>query len=88
MKTLPRLLAALTVLVASFLFTAHAEAKTLTWAADADINSLDPHARDETFTLGFLNNVYEGLVARGPKMEIPPALAVKWEVVEGCTTLP
>jgi peptide/nickel transport system substrate-binding protein len=82
MKRLPQLLTCLVLLLAAVLLAPPADAKTLTWAADADINSLDPHARDETFTLGFLNNVYEGLVARGPKMEILPALAVKWEIAE------
>ena len=82
MKRLPQLLACLAWIFAACLLASPVEAKTLTWAADADINSLDPHARDETFTLGFLNNVYEGLVARGPKMEILPALAVKWEIAE------
>ena len=53
MKRLPQLLTCLALLLAVCLFAPHAEAKTLTWAADADINSLDPHARDETFTLGF-----------------------------------
>ena len=63
-------------------FAASVGAKTLTWAFLSDANSLDPYARDETFTLGFLGNVYEGLVARGPNMEIIPALAVKWENIE------
>ena len=56
--------------IAAGVFAASVGAKTLTWALLSDANSLDPHARDETFTLGFPGNVYEGLVARGPNRKI------------------
>ena len=38
-----------------------AEAKTFKWAFQGDVQTLDPHGLFETFTLGFLGNVYEGL---------------------------
>lgn len=59
-----------------------ASAEKLTWAYQADIGSLDPYALDQAFNLGVLGNVYEGLVQRGPNMEILPSLATSWEVVE------
>ena len=59
-----------------------ATAKTLTWSFQSDVATLDPMGVDQTFTLGVLNNVYEGLIERGPDMEIVPALAESWEVVE------
>jgi len=59
-----------------------AEAKTLRWAFQGDAQSLDPHSLNETFTLGLLGNVYEGLIRRGPELQILPALAERWEIVE------
>jgi peptide/nickel transport system substrate-binding protein len=55
------------------------EESTFRFAYQTDVQSLDPHALSETFTLGFLGNVYEGLVAYGPNLEVMPALAESWE---------
>ncbi len=57
-------------------------AEKITWSYTADVATLDPHGLDQTFNLGVLGNVYEGLIERGPNMEIIPALATSWEVVE------
>jgi len=59
-----------------------ADAKTFRWAFQGDAQSLDPHSLNETFTLGLLGNVYEGLIRRGPELDIQPALAERWEIVE------
>ena len=59
-----------------------AEAKTFKWGFQTDTTSLDPHAHNVTFTLGFLGNIYEGLVRRGPDLQFEPALATSWENVE------
>ena len=59
-----------------------AQAKTLKYAFQGTLKSLDPYSLNETFTLGFLGNVYEGLVRRGPDLAIKPALAESWEVLE------
>src|SRR5579883_725294 len=56
-----------------------ASAKTLKWANDGDVSSLEPYFLNETFLLGFLGNVYEPLVGRGKKLELEPKLAVSWE---------
>lgn len=61
---------------------APAQSKTLKWAFQGDLQSLDPHSLNETFLIGFLSNVYECLVRRGPNLETQPALAVKWEIKE------
>jgi len=42
---------------------------------------MDPHAVNSAPVLGFLNNVYEGLVRRGKDMAIEPALATSWEPI-------
>lgn len=59
-----------------------ADAKTFKWAFQGDAQSLDPQSLNETFTLGLLGNIYEGLIRRGPDLEILPALATSWEIVE------
>ena len=59
--------------------TAHAEA--FRWAGKTDPQTMDPHAVNSAPVLGFLNNVYEGLVRRGKDMTIEPALATSWEPI-------
>ncbi|MBO6551277.1 MAG: ABC transporter substrate-binding protein [Roseitalea sp.] len=74
-----------TILVAAALAlgagTAHAE--TFKWAAQTDPQTMDPHAVNSAPVLGFLNNVYEGLVRRGKDMSVEPALAESWEPLGG-----
>ncbi|HEY0524225.1 MAG TPA: ABC transporter substrate-binding protein [Stellaceae bacterium] len=53
-------------------------AATLRWANDGDVNSMDPYARNETFLLSFLLNVYEPLVGRDKDLKLEPALATEW----------
>ena len=59
-----------------------ASAETLRFAFQGDVNTLDPYGLNETFTLGFQGNVYEGLTRRGPDLAIEPGLAERWEIVE------
>ena len=59
-----------------------ANAKELTFAFQGDANSMDPYNLNETFTLGYLGNIYEGLVRRNHDLTIEPALAERWEVLE------
>ena len=59
-----------------------AGAETFRYAFQGDAQSLDPHSLNETFSLGFWGNIYEGLVRRGPDLKFEPALAVKWEALE------
>ena len=60
----------------------HAGAETFRWAGQTDPSTMDPHAAAVAPVLSFLNNVYEGLVRRGPDMAIEPSLAVSWEPLE------
>jgi peptide/nickel transport system substrate-binding protein len=55
-----------------------ATAKTFRWANDGDANSMDPYARQETFLLSFVLNMYEPLVRRDRHLKLEPALAVEW----------
>ena len=63
------------------LFSGAAEAATLRWGAQRDIGSLDPDSFGDTFTLAFLNHIYEGLVRYDATLKVEPALATSWERV-------
>ncbi|MEE4601015.1 MAG: ABC transporter substrate-binding protein [Desulfobacteraceae bacterium] len=70
------------VLLLSAAIALPAGAKTLRFAFQGDVQSMDPYNLNETFHLGFWGNIYEGLIRRGPNLEIEPALAERWEVME------
>ncbi len=59
-----------------------ASSETLRYSFQGDVATLDPHGLNETFTYGFLGNIYEGLTRRGPDLAIEPALAVDWQWLE------
>lgn len=61
------------------LSTSMASANTFKWASNTDPQTMDPHAVNSAPVLGFLNNVYEGLVRRNKNMEVEGALAESWE---------
>lgn len=63
----------------ALLLPALAEAESFRWAGTTDPQTMDPHASNTAPVLGFLNNVYEGLVRRDRQMQIEPALATEWE---------
>lgn len=54
----------------------------LKWGANRDIGSLDPYSFGDSFTINVLNHVYEGLVRYNKDLEIEPALAESWEVLD------
>ena len=56
-------------------------AEEFKWAGTTDPQTMDPHAVNSAPVLGFLNNVYEGLVRRGKDMTVEPALATSWEPI-------
>src|SRR4029078_12801969 len=60
-----------------------AEAKTFKWANAGDVSSMDPYARNETFLLTFMANIYEPLVRRDKELKLEPALATKWGQTSG-----
>ena len=59
-----------------------AAAKTFRYAFQGDLNALDPYTLNESFTLGALGNVYEGLTKRDKDLKIIPGLAERWEIVD------
>jgi peptide/nickel transport system substrate-binding protein len=56
-------------------------AAEFTWSAPTDPQTMDPHEVNSTPVLGFLNNVYEGLVRRNAEMTIEGSLAERWEAL-------
>ncbi|MHA1566117.1 MAG: ABC transporter substrate-binding protein [Alphaproteobacteria bacterium] len=76
---LTRIYLAGTILAA---LAAPAHANELRFAFQGDIHSMDPYTLNETFSLGTLGNVFEGLVQRAPDLSIQPALAESWEILE------
>ncbi|MDU8946503.1 ABC transporter substrate-binding protein [Ovoidimarina sediminis] len=68
-------------LLASTILASGATANEFRWAGTTDPQTMDPHAVNSAPVLGFLNNVYEGLVRRGKDMTVEPALATSWEPI-------
>lgn len=64
---------------------AAAMAEQLRWASATDIATLDPYAHGESFTSGVLAHVFDPLVRRGRTLEIEPALATEWELLDPVT---
>lgn len=56
-----------------------AQAETFKYSFQGDVQSLDPHSLNETFSLGFWGNIYEGLTAYDENLGLIPALAESWE---------
>ncbi|MCA1243950.1 ABC transporter substrate-binding protein [Stappia stellulata] len=59
-----------------------ASAAEFTWSAPTDPQTMDPHEVNTTPVLGFLNNIYEGLVRRNAEMAIEGSLAERWEALD------
>lgn len=79
MSNAKRALRAAVIGGAALLAATGVQAKTLKFAFQGDVQTMDPHGLFETMTLGFQRNIYEGLVLRNDKMELTGALAESWE---------
>jgi peptide/nickel transport system substrate-binding protein len=64
------------------LASAPLSATTFRYAFQGDLNALDPYTLNESFTLGALGNVYEGLTKRDKDLKIIPGLAERWEIID------
>ena len=71
----------LTATIALLALATTSQAEEFRWAGQTDPQTMDPHAVSSAPVLGFLNNVYEGLVRRDADMQIEPALATSWETI-------
>lgn len=70
---------------AILLFALPAQAKDFTWSFNGDVLTLDPHSSNNSFTNAFDNNIYEGLTRHNERIEIEPALAERWELLNPTT---
>lgn len=64
------------------LMASTANAEVLRWSSQGDIVTLDPYAHTESFTSSVLHHIYEPLVRRSATLELEPALATGWEIIE------
>ncbi|MBL4890915.1 MAG: ABC transporter substrate-binding protein, partial [Rhizobiaceae bacterium] len=77
MRKLSKLLGG--VAIAAIMAATPALAKDYKFAFQGDTQGLDPHGLNETFSLGFLGNVYEGLTGYDGNISLVPALATEWK---------
>ena len=68
----------LTALAVAILFAFGAQAQTLRWASQGDLQTADPHSQNESMTNMINGQVYEKLVTRDRHMAIVPGLATEW----------
>jgi peptide/nickel transport system substrate-binding protein len=61
---------------------AFAQSTTLRLAAQADAQTLDPHAQNAAITLSLQSMIYEPLIMRDADQQLVGALAESWESVE------
>jgi len=54
---------------------------TFRFANQGDAVSMDPHSLNESLQLGFLNNIYEGLVGLDRNLKLTPVLATDWKQI-------
>ena len=59
-----------------------AEAKTLRFAFQGELKSVDPYQINESFSLSVNGAVYEGLVRIRPDLTLEPCLATSWEILD------
>jgi len=70
MKLIPILMLALCATTAN--------AASLRWAAQNDIQTLDPHSQNHSATSTISSYAYEGLTRYDEKFQVEPSLATKW----------
>jgi peptide/nickel transport system substrate-binding protein len=62
-----------------------AQAQTLRWATQGDLQTLDPHARNELLTNSINGQVYETLITRDRQLRLVPGLATEWKQIDPTT---
>ena len=56
-----------------------AQAQTLKWASQGDLQTMDPHSRNESLTNSLNGQIYEYLTGRDKQLNIVPLLATEWQ---------
>ena len=70
---------AIAAFVAALSITSLVDAKTLRWASQGDILTMDPHAQNEGLNNTANSYIYEPLVTYNEKFEVVPALSTDWK---------
>src|SRR5690242_21455969 len=73
------------LVLAAFLAAASAHAQNLTLGTKLELNTLDPHFFASFPTNSSLQYFFDKLVEYGDKLEIKPALAASWKLVDDTT---
>ncbi|MCF8468272.1 MAG: ABC transporter substrate-binding protein [Sneathiella sp.] len=73
------------VAAAAIAVAAPVKAEIFKFAFQGDLSSLDPHSLNESFLLGTLGNVYEGLALYDKDMSVIPGLAESWKLLTPTT---
>lgn len=55
-----------------------AQAQTLRWSSQGDMQTTDPHSQNEVMTNSLNNQVYEALTRRMKDLSMGPSLATEW----------
>ena len=71
--------------IALLSITSPGMAKTFRFAFQGDVASMDPYALAENFSTAFHNNIHEPLVRYNQNMELQPALATRWKLINPTT---
>ena len=58
------------------------QAETFRFSFQGDVASMDPYALAENFSNAFHSNIHDSLIRYDENLQIEPALAVSWEIVE------
>ncbi|WP_026299378.1 ABC transporter substrate-binding protein [Elioraea tepidiphila] len=61
---------------------AHADARTVRWAASGDPNTMDPHSQNLGTVTMVLQQIYDALIMRDRNLGLQPGLATSWRQVE------
>ncbi len=56
-----------------------AQAQTLRWASQGDLQTMDPDSRNESLTNSMNSQVYEYLIGRDKQLNLVPLLATEWQ---------
>jgi peptide/nickel transport system substrate-binding protein len=84
MKRLIKLTGAL-ALAAGVSAAVSAQAETFRFSFQGDVASMDPYALAENFSVAFHSNIHEPLIRYDRNLQIEPALAVSWKIINPTT---
>ena len=79
------LLVSVVLIACSMVVSVPGQARTLRWAARGDMQTTDPHSQNEGTTNNINSLVYDTLVQRDKDLNLEPALAESWQLVNSTT---